>query len=175
MTLPLGLLHAGASPRDSCHPSIPPGCGLGHTFTSLCFSITFLGAFAIVRRRCRALHGWETADLDGEVLFPKRRGLVVGFTAGFAVVELTADSPIPSPAVFGLNTGLLNPQGSRALSIAAPELCLLLVALRQHLQMMFRISWSWCFHMLRAHLRKAPSVSIITLLSLQSKGNSFFQ
>lgn len=46
----------------------------------------------------------------------------------------------------------LNPQGSRALSIAAPELCLLLVALRQHLQMIFRISWSWCFHMLRAHL-----------------------
>lgn len=69
----------------------------------------------------------------------------------------------------------LNPQGSRALSIAAPELCLLLVALRQHLQMIFRISWSWCFHMLRAHLRKAPAVSIITLLSLQSKGNSFFQ
>lgn len=50
----------------------------------------------------------------------------------------------------------LNPQGSRALSIAAPELCLLLVALRQHLQMIFRISWSWCFHMLRAHLRKGP-------------------
>lgn len=48
LTLPLGLLHAGVSPRDSCHPSIPLGCGLGYTFTSLCFSVTFLGAFAIV-------------------------------------------------------------------------------------------------------------------------------
>lgn len=61
-----------------------------------------------MRRGCRALHGWETADLDGEVLFPKRRGLVVGFTAGFAVVELTADSPVPSPAVFE-SSGLPSP------------------------------------------------------------------
>lgn len=39
--------------------------------------------------------------------------------------------------------------------------------------MTFRTSWSWCFHLLTAHLWKAPGVSIITLLSLQSKGNSF--
>lgn len=97
LTLPPGLLHAGASPRDSCHPSMPLGCGLGHTFTFLCFSVTFLGAFAIV---CRALHGWETAALDGEVPFPKKKELVFRFAAGFAVVELTADSPVPFPSAF---------------------------------------------------------------------------
>lgn len=40
LTLPLDLLHAGASPQDSCHPSVPLGCALGHTFSLLCFSVT---------------------------------------------------------------------------------------------------------------------------------------
>lgn len=64
----------------SCHPSMPPGCGLGHTFTFLCFSVTFLGA---LWRHCRALHGCGTAALDGEVPFPKKKGLGFGFAAGF--------------------------------------------------------------------------------------------
>lgn len=96
----MGLLHAEAPPQDSCHPSMPLGCGLGHTFTFLCFSVTFLGAFATVWKRCRALHRWETAALDGEVPFSKKKGLVFGFAAGFAVVELKAVSPVPSPSIF---------------------------------------------------------------------------
>lgn len=100
LTLPLDVLHAGTFPRDSCHPSMPLGSGLGYTFTSLSFPVTFLRAFAIERRRCRALHRWEAAALHGEVPFPKKTGLVVGFAAGFAVVELTAVSSVPSPAVF---------------------------------------------------------------------------
>lgn len=100
MTLPLGLLHAGLSPRESCHPSIPLGCGLGGTFTFLHFSVNFLRAFAMEQRCCKALHGWETAALDGEVPFPKKRGLVVGFAAGFAVVEFAAVSSLSPPAVF---------------------------------------------------------------------------
>lgn len=100
LTLPLGPLHAEASPQDSCHPCMSLGCALGHTFTFLCFSVTFLRAFAIVWRCCRALHGWETAALDGEAPFPKKKGLFFGFAAGFDVVELTAVSPVPSPSVF---------------------------------------------------------------------------
>lgn len=44
--------------------------------------------------------GWETAALDREVPFSEKKGLVFGFAAGFAVVELTAVSPVPSPSVF---------------------------------------------------------------------------
>lgn len=76
---------------------MPLGCGLGHTFTFLCSLVTFLKAFAIVWRHCRALHRWETAALDGEVPFPKKKG-GEGVAAGFAVVELTEVSSVPSPS-----------------------------------------------------------------------------
>lgn len=104
LTLPLGLLHAGISPRDSCHPSITLGCGLGHTFTSLYFSITFLGTFAIVQRRCRALHRWETADLDGEVPFPKRGAWLLGLQQVLLLLS-SPQIPLFPPQL------CLNPQG----------------------------------------------------------------
>lgn len=107
LTLPLGLLHAGASPRDSCHPCMSLGCALGHTFTFLGFSVTSLRAFAIVWRCWGLCTGGKLQLWMGRLLSPKRRGWFFGFAAGFAVVELTAVSPVSSPSVFE-SSGLLS-------------------------------------------------------------------
>lgn len=143
----LGLPH-----RTPAIPPSPSAGGLGRTFTSMCFSVTFLGAFAnsVEMLQGSAQVGNGSSGRGGFPL-PEKTRFVAAFAASF-VVEFAAVSPLPSPAVFEC------PRGSRALPV---------VALRQHLQTIFSISRSRCFPMLRAHLRKAPGVSIVTLLALQ--------
>lgn len=67
-------------------------------------SITFLGTFAIVQRRCRALHRWETADLDGEVPFPKRGAWLLGLQQVLLLLS-SPQIPLFPPQL------CLNPQG----------------------------------------------------------------
>lgn len=135
----LGLPH-----RTPAIPPSPSAGGLGRTFTSMCFSVTFLGAFA---NSAEMLQGSAQVGngSSGRGGFPPPEK--TRFVVAFAAV-----SPLPSPAVFEC------PRGSRALPV---------LALRQHLQTIFSISRSRCFPVLRARLRKAPGVSIVTLLALQ--------
>ena len=136
-------------------PPSPLGGDLNHTFTSTRFSVTFLGDFA---NSAAMLQGSAQVGnaLDGEVsLSQKRGGLLLGWQQ------------------FPLFQPCLNASGAPEPSLLLrPSFCLLPVALQQHLQMIFRISRSWCFPALRAHLPKVPSVSIINLLALQSRAGA---
>lgn len=65
-------------------PSSPLAGGLGHTFTSTCFSVTFLGAFAnsVEMLQGSAQVGNRGSGREGFPL-PEKSGFVVGFAAGF--------------------------------------------------------------------------------------------
>lgn len=108
----LGLPHGMAA-----IPPSPLGGGLGRTFITMCFSVTFHGAFANTAEMLQgsAQVGNRSSGRGGFPL-PEKMRFVAGFAAGFVVVEFAAVSPLPSPAVFEC------PRGSRALSVVSPEL-----------------------------------------------------
>lgn len=95
MTLPLGLLHDGVSPRDGFHP---PWAVVSVVHSHLrAFQSHFSQPLQIVRRCYRV--GQRSSGWGGFPL-PEKKGFVVGFAAGFLVVEFAAASPLPSPAMF---------------------------------------------------------------------------
>lgn len=162
LTLPLGLLHIGASLRTAAIPPPSSSSGLGRMFTSTCFQVTFLGAFA---NSAEVLQGspWvrNSSSGQGDFLLPEEMMFIAGFAAGFDV-EFAAVSPLPYPA--SLNTsGTPEPSLFLHLSFCL-LLCFLfsLAASSDNLQDQPELPHA------QSSLTKAPVVSIIPLLVLQS-------